>query len=180
MVKSLKSIIVCFSEVPLNGQMGPSGRSQMSQTPMARHPSREQLIDYLMLKVSHQPQGPPRIPQDTLLQEVSNGVCFHIALMPLDWRSYHVLASCQSMFLFVVGGTSTVSQASKTPGAWLLAGFKRSAGKLCNKNWLSMYKWVMNVRGCISDPCESGKESRAGFQYIRRRGRPGKSLSPRW
>uniref|UniRef100_A0A674NUM2 Erbb2 interacting protein n=1 Tax=Takifugu rubripes TaxID=31033 RepID=A0A674NUM2_TAKRU len=41
--------------VPLmNGQMGPSGRPQMSQTPMARHPSREQLIDYLMLKVSHQ------------------------------------------------------------------------------------------------------------------------------
>lgn len=57
-------------KVPLmNGQMGPSVRPQMSQAPMARHPSREQLIDYLMLKVSHQPQGPPRIPHDTL-QEI--------------------------------------------------------------------------------------------------------------
>lgn len=60
-----------LSQVPLmNGQMGPSGRPQMSQPPMARHPSREQLIDYLMLKVSHQPQAPPRIPQDTVQQEV--------------------------------------------------------------------------------------------------------------
>uniref|UniRef100_A0A4W6CQ34 Erbb2 interacting protein n=1 Tax=Lates calcarifer TaxID=8187 RepID=A0A4W6CQ34_LATCA len=58
-------------EVPLmNGQMGPSVRPQMSQTPMARHPSREQLIDYLMLKVSQQPQGPPRIPHDTMQQEI--------------------------------------------------------------------------------------------------------------
>lgn len=55
----------------MNGQMGPSGRPQMSQTPMARHPSREQLIDYLMLKVSHQGQPPPRIPQDTVQHEVS-------------------------------------------------------------------------------------------------------------
>ncbi|XP_056875619.1 erbin isoform X2 [Takifugu flavidus] len=58
-------------KVPLmNGQMGPSGRPQMSQTPMARHPSREQLIDYLMLKVSHQGQAPPRIPQDTVQHEI--------------------------------------------------------------------------------------------------------------
>ncbi|XP_029372430.1 erbin isoform X2 [Echeneis naucrates] len=58
-------------KVPLmNGQMGPSGRSQMSQMPMARHPSREQLIDYLMLKVSQQPQGPPRIQHDTMQQEI--------------------------------------------------------------------------------------------------------------
>uniref|UniRef100_A0A4W6CQ90 Erbb2 interacting protein n=1 Tax=Lates calcarifer TaxID=8187 RepID=A0A4W6CQ90_LATCA len=58
-------------KVPLmNGQMGPSVRPQMSQTPMARHPSREQLIDYLMLKVSQQPQGPPRIPHDTMQQEI--------------------------------------------------------------------------------------------------------------
>lgn len=56
----------------MNGQVGPSGRPQMSQTPMARHPSREQLIDYLMLKVSHQPQAPPRIQQDTVQQEVRN------------------------------------------------------------------------------------------------------------
>lgn len=58
-------------KVPLmNGQMGPSARPQMSQAPMARHPSREQLIDYLMLKVSHQPQGPQRVPQDALQQEI--------------------------------------------------------------------------------------------------------------
>ncbi|XP_068190873.1 erbin isoform X2 [Antennarius striatus] len=59
-------------KVPLmNGQMGPSVRPQMSQASMARHPSREQLIDYLMLKVSHQPQGgPPRVPLDTLQQEI--------------------------------------------------------------------------------------------------------------
>lgn len=59
----------------MNGQMGLSGRPQMSQAPMARHPSREQLIDYLMLKVSHQPQGPPRIPQDALQQEVKDNAC---------------------------------------------------------------------------------------------------------
>ncbi|XP_014871611.1 erbin [Poecilia latipinna] len=58
-------------KVPLmNGQMGPSVRPQMSQTSMARHPSREQLIDYLMLKVSQQPHGPPRIPHDTIQQEI--------------------------------------------------------------------------------------------------------------
>ncbi|XP_067340541.1 erbin isoform X6 [Channa argus] len=57
-------------KVPLmNGQMIPPVHPQMNQTPIARHPSREQLIDYLMLKVSQQPQGPPRIPQDTLQQE---------------------------------------------------------------------------------------------------------------
>uniref|UniRef100_A0A8C7VGV6 Erbb2 interacting protein n=1 Tax=Oncorhynchus mykiss TaxID=8022 RepID=A0A8C7VGV6_ONCMY len=63
--------------VPLmNGQMGGPVRGQMTscQAPMARHPSREQLIDYLMLKVSHgqQPLGPPppRATQDTLHQEM--------------------------------------------------------------------------------------------------------------
>uniref|UniRef100_A0A671L4K1 Erbin n=1 Tax=Sinocyclocheilus anshuiensis TaxID=1608454 RepID=A0A671L4K1_9TELE len=61
------------SEVPLmNGQMCPPVRSPMScgQPPMARHPSREQLIDYLMLKVSQQPPGPPRVPHETLQQEI--------------------------------------------------------------------------------------------------------------
>uniref|UniRef100_A0A8C1WL66 Erbb2 interacting protein n=1 Tax=Cyprinus carpio TaxID=7962 RepID=A0A8C1WL66_CYPCA len=56
-------------EVPLmNGQMCPPVRSPMScgQPPMVRHPSREQLIDYLMLKVSQQPPGPPRVPQQEL------------------------------------------------------------------------------------------------------------------
>ncbi|KAM9307001.1 erbin [Pholidichthys leucotaenia] len=58
-------------KVPLmNGQMGPSVRPQMSQSSMGRHPSREQLIDYLMLKVSQQPQGPSRVPHDTLQQEI--------------------------------------------------------------------------------------------------------------
>ncbi|XP_072310581.1 erbin isoform X2 [Eucyclogobius newberryi] len=58
-------------KVPLvNGQVGPSGRPQMSQSTVARHPSREQLIDFLMLKVSHQPQGHPRIPHETLHQEI--------------------------------------------------------------------------------------------------------------
>ncbi|XP_064828517.1 erbin-like isoform X4 [Oncorhynchus masou masou] len=65
-----------MEKVPsLNGQLGGPMRGQMTscQTPMARHPSREQLIDYLMLKVSHgqQPQGPPppRADHDTLQQE---------------------------------------------------------------------------------------------------------------
>ena len=71
---------VCFCQVPsLNGQLGGPVRGQMTscQTPMARHPSREQLIDYLMLKVSHgqQPLGPPppRADHDTLQQEVGWG-----------------------------------------------------------------------------------------------------------
>ncbi|XP_032070412.1 erbin-like [Thamnophis elegans] len=58
----------------MNGQMGHPSRPQTNysqihhagpQTSVARHPSREQLIDYLMLKVAHQPpygqpQGPTR------------------------------------------------------------------------------------------------------------------------
>uniref|UniRef100_A0A673GWQ2 Protein LAP2-like n=1 Tax=Sinocyclocheilus rhinocerous TaxID=307959 RepID=A0A673GWQ2_9TELE len=59
--------------VPLmNGQMCPPVRAPMScaQPPMARHPSREQLIDYLMLKVSQQPPGPPRVPHEMLQQEL--------------------------------------------------------------------------------------------------------------
>uniref|UniRef100_A0A672LHQ2 PDZ domain-containing protein n=1 Tax=Sinocyclocheilus grahami TaxID=75366 RepID=A0A672LHQ2_SINGR len=62
-----------MEKVPLmNGQMCPPVRSPMScvQPPMARHPSREQLIDYLMLKVSQQPPGPPRVPHETLQQEL--------------------------------------------------------------------------------------------------------------
>ncbi|XP_056592170.1 erbin isoform X1 [Triplophysa dalaica] len=60
-------------KVPLmNGQMCPPVRSPMScgQSPMARHPSREQLIDYLMLKVSQQPSGPTRVSHDMLQQEL--------------------------------------------------------------------------------------------------------------
>ncbi|XP_026526342.1 erbin isoform X2 [Notechis scutatus] len=63
------------AQIPLmNGQMGHPSRPQANysqihhagpQTSVARHPSREQLIDYLMLKVAHQPpysqpQGPTR------------------------------------------------------------------------------------------------------------------------
>uniref|UniRef100_A0A8C8EQW9 PDZ domain-containing protein n=1 Tax=Oncorhynchus tshawytscha TaxID=74940 RepID=A0A8C8EQW9_ONCTS len=72
----LRCWLTACKEVPsLNGQLGGPVRGQMTscQTPMARHPSREQLIDYLMLKVSHgqQPQGPPppRADHDTLQQE---------------------------------------------------------------------------------------------------------------
>nr|XP_046230961.1 erbin isoform X2 [Scatophagus argus] len=58
--------------------LGPQGQQsytldphrKVSQSSMARHPSREQLIDYLMLKVSHQPPGPPRVPHDSLQQEI--------------------------------------------------------------------------------------------------------------
>uniref|UniRef100_A0A4W5LE93 Erbb2 interacting protein n=1 Tax=Hucho hucho TaxID=62062 RepID=A0A4W5LE93_9TELE len=70
-------VCLCVAQVPLmNGQMGGPMRGQMTscQAPMARHPSREQLIDYLMLKVSHgqQPQGHPPIgaAHDTLQQEI--------------------------------------------------------------------------------------------------------------
>uniref|UniRef100_A0A673GY99 Protein LAP2-like n=1 Tax=Sinocyclocheilus rhinocerous TaxID=307959 RepID=A0A673GY99_9TELE len=62
-----------MEKVPLmNGQMCPPVRAPMScaQPPMARHPSREQLIDYLMLKVSQQPPGPPRVPHEMLQQEL--------------------------------------------------------------------------------------------------------------
>ncbi|XP_077442335.1 erbin isoform X1 [Vanacampus margaritifer] len=53
-------------KVPLmNGQVVSSARPHAGQTSMARHPSREQLIDYLMLKVSQQaPPGPPRPPHE--------------------------------------------------------------------------------------------------------------------
>ncbi|KAL4617597.1 erbin isoform X2 [Arapaima gigas] len=64
---------MALAMVPLtNGQMCPAPRPQMtcSQAPMARHPSREQLIDYLMLKVSQQPQGPTHMPHEVLQQEV--------------------------------------------------------------------------------------------------------------
>lgn len=41
---------------------------------------------------------------------------------------------------------------------------------------------VTEVRGfwCVSDPCESGEESRAGVQYIWRSRRPRKPLLSRW
>ncbi|KAL6096611.1 erbin [Pungitius sinensis] len=66
-----QSYTVDHRKVPLmNGQTGPPVRPQVSQATMARHPSREQLIDYLMLKVAHQPPGPPRVPTDALQQEI--------------------------------------------------------------------------------------------------------------
>uniref|UniRef100_A0A8C1T976 Erbb2 interacting protein n=1 Tax=Cyprinus carpio TaxID=7962 RepID=A0A8C1T976_CYPCA len=73
-IDTLRKVSCAFiRQVPLmNGQMCPPARSPMScsQPPMARHPSREQLIDYLMLKVSQQPPGPPRVPHETLQQEL--------------------------------------------------------------------------------------------------------------
>uniref|UniRef100_A0A8C4SBP6 Erbin n=1 Tax=Erpetoichthys calabaricus TaxID=27687 RepID=A0A8C4SBP6_ERPCA len=71
--------------VPLsNGQMCPASRSQINssqvhcppqQGTVVRHPSREQLIDYLMLKVNQPPQynqsqGPTRSPHECVQQEV--------------------------------------------------------------------------------------------------------------
>ncbi|XP_026863213.2 erbin isoform X3 [Electrophorus electricus] len=54
-------------KVPLmNGQMCPPP----VRAPMARHPSREQLIDYLMLKVSQQPPGPSCHSHEPLSQEM--------------------------------------------------------------------------------------------------------------
>ncbi|XP_039614598.1 erbin isoform X1 [Polypterus senegalus] len=72
-------------KVPLsNGQMCPASRSQINsgqvhcppqQGTVVRHPSREQLIDYLMLKVNQTPQynqsqGPTRSPHECVQQEV--------------------------------------------------------------------------------------------------------------
>lgn len=58
-------------KVPLmNGQLGSSGRPQLSQASVARHPSREQLIDFLMLKVSPQPPGHPHVPHETMHKEI--------------------------------------------------------------------------------------------------------------
>lgn len=77
-LSSLDGLVCAFvSQVPLmNGQMCPPVRPPMScgQPAMARHPSREQLIDYLMLKVSQQPPGPPRVPHETLQQEVGTSL----------------------------------------------------------------------------------------------------------
>lgn len=70
----------------MNGQMGPSVRAPTS---MGRHPSREQLIDYLMLKVS-QPQAPPRYPHDTRQQEVKNAPVFLCTRPDVDARDQPV------------------------------------------------------------------------------------------
>ncbi|KFZ66637.1 Protein LAP2, partial [Podiceps cristatus] len=79
---SMKKIAV---QIPLtNGQMCQPQRPQANysqvhhlppQSSVARHPSREQLIDYLMLKVAHQPpytqsQCPPRQSHDLAKQEI--------------------------------------------------------------------------------------------------------------
>lgn len=108
----------------INGQVGPAGRPQMSQAPMARHPSREQLIDYLMLKVSQPPPGAPRGPQDAAQQEVS----------------------------------------------------ARTAGRPQQKENEHARLTQARVCVCVSDPRKGGEESRVGFQYIRRSGRPREPL----
>ncbi|KAJ8285239.1 hypothetical protein GJAV_G00024540 [Gymnothorax javanicus] len=55
-----------------NGQMCLRGRPQMpcGQMPLVRHPSREQLIDYLMHKVSQQHPGQPSAPHEVIQKEV--------------------------------------------------------------------------------------------------------------
>ncbi|XP_036382354.1 erbin-like [Megalops cyprinoides] len=55
-----------------NGQVCPWARPPMTcgQMPVVRHPSREQLIDYLMQKVSPQHPGPPCLPHELLHKEV--------------------------------------------------------------------------------------------------------------
>ncbi|NXX99180.1 ERBIN protein, partial [Centropus bengalensis] len=75
----------CFIQIPLtNGQMCQPQRPQANysqvhhlppQSSVARHPSREQLIDYLMLKVAHQPpytqsQCSPRQSHEMTKQEI--------------------------------------------------------------------------------------------------------------
>ncbi|XP_061589942.1 erbin isoform X6 [Cololabis saira] len=66
--KKMEKDDVFVPQPPQSFTMDP--HRKLSQSPMARHPSREQLIDYLMLKVSQPPQGPPRVQQDTLQQEI--------------------------------------------------------------------------------------------------------------
>lgn len=59
--------------------------------------------------------------------------------------------------------------------------FSRLIPENCVLNkWTTVSKWLTKMCGCVSDPCESGKESRARFQYIGRSGRPRKPLSSRW
>lgn len=84
-IKMLFKIASCFIQIPLtNGQMCQPLRPQANysqvhhpppQASVARHPSREQLIDYLMLKVAHQPpysqpQCSPRQGHELAKQEV--------------------------------------------------------------------------------------------------------------
>uniref|UniRef100_A0A4W4FGL5 Erbin n=1 Tax=Electrophorus electricus TaxID=8005 RepID=A0A4W4FGL5_ELEEL len=57
---------LCLQVPLMNGQMCPPP----VRAPMARHPSREQLIDYLMLKVSQQPPGPSCHSHEPLSQEI--------------------------------------------------------------------------------------------------------------
>uniref|UniRef100_A0A671ST34 Erbin n=1 Tax=Sinocyclocheilus anshuiensis TaxID=1608454 RepID=A0A671ST34_9TELE len=58
------------SKPEMNGSEKGLAPMSCAQPPMARHPSREQLIDYLMLKVSQQPPGPPWVPHEMLQQEL--------------------------------------------------------------------------------------------------------------
>lgn len=145
---------VIVSQVPLmNGQMGTSARPQMTQVPMARHPSREQLIDYLMLKVSQQPQGPTRGSHDAVQQEVKGKMFFFVISIQFNKdRTARISAVC----VCCVGG-------------WVI-GF-----------WDVKLVTYMQVKVCccVSDPCKGGEESRTGFQYIRRSGRSRKPLSSR-
>ncbi|MEQ2193763.1 hypothetical protein XENOCAPTIV_012814, partial [Xenoophorus captivus] len=93
----------------MNGQMGPSVRPQISMTSMTRHPSREQLIDYLMLKVSQQPHGPPRIPHDMLRQEIQQGslhLCPGLILRSLDFEQHIITATESKLVLSCLPASS--------------------------------------------------------------------------
>lgn len=118
----------CFIQIPLtNGQICQPQRPQANysqvhhlphQSSVARHPSREQLIDYLMLKVAHQPpytqsQCSPRQSHELAKQEVrmkSNLTiwhicvsgnelldCFHLLLLLCRWwqKSYRNLSPAE-------------------------------------------------------------------------------------
>lgn len=92
----------------MNGQVGTSVRPQMNQTSMARHPSREQLIDYLMLKVSQQPHGPPRVPHETLQQEVM--WCLDYFIFALSGFRFICTGSCFSGLIQVHGNDGIPEQ----------------------------------------------------------------------
>lgn len=115
----------CFIQIPLtNGQMCQPQRPQANysqvhhlppQSSVARHPSREQLIDYLMLKVAHQPpytqsQCSSRQSHELAKQEVrikSNLMIWHLSvsgsellgcfhLLPFLCRWWQKLSQCNS------------------------------------------------------------------------------------
>ncbi|MGH0162243.1 UNVERIFIED_CONTAM: hypothetical protein FKN15_047678 [Acipenser sinensis] len=102
--------------------MCPTSRPQMnysqvhcppSQATMVRHPSREQLIDYLMLKVSHQPQGPTRQPHEVVQQECLLQVGIPVRCHQWLWQSHQTDPVLQSL---------TRTYAEQKPPNWYRTG----------------------------------------------------------